>query len=462
MWVVRSVPKLTVMDQFSQLRRFGFFESNVPRYTSYPPAPQFANDVTPAKYAMWLSQIPAGTHVSLYVHIPFCKRLCWFCACRTQGTPGGSPVSAYVDTLIQEINTLRAALPQGVQAARVFWGGGTPTILPPADITRLARALADAFPHTSATEITVEVDPNEIDDARLDALAAMGMTRASIGVQDFDPEIQGIIGRELSYETTRKVVEGLRSRGVNSLNTDLLYGLPRQTRARIAFSAQMLMSLHPDRVALHGYSHVPSVARRQSLIPTDDLPSPEARLQLFNSAKQVLAWDGYEAIGIDHFALRTDTLSTAARTGHLRRNFQGYGDDTCEVLLGIGASAISRLPQGYAQNAASTAAYQKAARVGKFATAGGHTFVGNDALRARMIEMLMCAFEIDTASVVSEGFGTATRINALLDQIARRFEGQVMRTSKGLSIPAHAIELTRVIARDLDAYHTPTGQSAAV
>lgn len=451
------------MGQFSQQRRFGVFDANVPRYTSYPPAPQFADDVTPARYGAWLSQVPAGTHVSIYLHVPFCQRLCWFCACRTQGTRGTSAVSAYVDTLIQEIATLRAALPQGVVAQRIFWGGGTPTLLPPPDIARLAQALADAFPHSDTSEITVEVDPNEIDGARMDALAAMGMTHASIGVQDFDPEVQQIIGRALAYETTRDVVEGLRARSIASLNTDLLYGLPRQSRARIAVSAQMLMSLNPDRMALHSYAHVPWMAARQSVIPTDEMPTPEARVQLFTAAKQVLIADGYEAIGIDHFALPNDSLAIAAKTGRLRRNFQGYSDDTCPVLLGLGASAISKLPQGYARNAPSTAAYQKAIRKGAFATSGGHTFAAEDALRARMIEMILCDFRIDATQLQAEGLGPRARITALMDQTVEHFEGQVIRTPNGIAIPAYARPLTRVIARVLDEYDSQAnGHSAAV
>ena len=451
------------MNQYSQLRRFGLFDANVPRYTSYPPATQFANDVTPAHYASWLSQIPAGAPVSIYLHVPFCRRLCWFCACRTQGTSTLAPVSAYVDTLIQEIATLRDALPQGVVAQRIHWGGGTPTLLPPADIARLAAAVAEAFPTSGTSEISVEIDPNEIDNTRLDAFAAIGMNRASIGVQDFDPEIQKIIGREQSYEVTRAAVDGLRARGITSLNTDLLFGLPRQSLAGITASMEMLLSLNPDRVALFGYAHVPWMAKRQALIPTEDLPTPEARLSLFETAEKILRSDGYDSIGIDHFARPTDSLAKAAKAGHLRRNFQGYTDDTCDVLLGLGASAISRLPQGYAQNAPSTAAYQKAARAGAFATTRGHTFAAEDTLRARMIEMLMCDFAISIAQLQAEGFGPEPHIAALLDQTVRHFEGQVTRSEDGIEIARSARPLTRLIARHLDAYESEsTSHSSAI
>lgn len=465
--------KVNAMKQHSQLRRFGLFDTNVPRYTSYPPATQFAGDVSPARYADWLSQIPAGARVSIYLHVPFCRRLCWFCACRTQGTKTGAPVPSYVDTLIAEVEILRRALPQGVIAQRVHWGGGTPTLLPPADIARLARAVAVAFPQSGTSEISVEIDPNEIDDARLDALADMGMTRASIGVQDFDPEIQRIIGREQSFAITHAAVEGLRARGITSLNTDILYGLPKQSRARIATSIQMLLSLNPDRIALYGYAHVPWMAKRQSLIPTEDLPAPEARLALFETASADLTSDGYTPIGIDHFARPTDSLALAAQSKHLRRNFQGYTDDTCDVLLGLGASAISRLPQGYAQNAPGTAAYQKAVRSGALATSRGHTFARDDTVRARMIEMLMCDFRIDTNTLlvdthparshIAGALSEASAINALLDETARTFDGHAIRTDTGLAIPPHARPLTRLIARHLDAYVSqPAGHSSAI
>lgn len=444
--------KASVMDRISQLRRLGVFDAELPRYTSYPPAPQFANDVSPARYAAWLAQIPAGTPISFYIHVPFCKRLCWFCACRTQGLRAASEVSGYVDTLIQEIATLRAALPQDVQAVRVFWGGGTPTILPPEDISRLAAALAEAFGQTATTEITVEVDPNEIDEARIDALAEMGMTRASLGVQDFDPEVQKIIGRELSFERTRNTVEALRARGVSGLDADLLYGLPRQNRARIAQSAQMLMSLHPDRIALHGYAHVPAVARRQALIPTDDLATPEGRLELFDATARIIRSDGFEAIGVDQFARPEDPLAIAAKTGHLRRGFQGYRDDAGGVLLGIGASAISSLPQGYAQNAPSTAAYMSVVRAGALATTRGHTFTKDDTLRGRMIEMLLCEFQIDAMRVGTNS--QVALVNTMLDRVVHRFGDQVVRTPSGIALKPDAKVFARVIARDLDAYAT--------
>lgn len=446
------------MDEYSQLRRFGLLDANLPRFTSYPPAPRFANDVRSRDFGAWVSQLAPGTDVSIYLHIPFCQRLCWFCSARTQGAPGGAPVAAYVDALIQEINTLRAILPQGVRASRVTWGGGTPTILSPADITRLSDALFEALPLSDTPEITVEIDPNEIGDARMDALAAMGMTTASIGVQDFDPDIQKIIGREQSFEATKAAVDGLRARGLRTLSMGLLYGLPRQTRSRLTLTTQMVLSLAPDRITVQPYAHVPSIARRQSLIPTANLPPPEKQLQLFDTASQILNWDGYQPIGIDHFALPSDPLAKAAKAGRLRRSFEGYTDDTGAVLLGLGASAISRLPQGYAQNAPSTTAYLKAVQAGGLAISGGHKARGEDALRGRMIEMILCDFRIDTEQLIAEGLGPQPLIVALQEQVIRHFPGQIVPTPKGIRIPSHAKALARVISRDLDSYTKPAAE----
>ncbi len=240
------------MTEESQLARLGLFDARVPRYTSYPTAPQFTDAVGSSLFRQWVGAIAPGSRISLYLHVPFCRRLCWFCACRTQGTSSDDPVIAYVETLKSELALLRDVLPEGVTLSRLHWGGGTPTLLPAAQMRDLARAVFDVVPMGEGAEFSVEIDPNEIDAGRLDALAEAGMNRASIGVQDFDPEIQQIIGRDQSYDITRDAVEMIRARGVHSLNADILYGLPNQTRARVADSVQKLLSLSPDRVALYG------------------------------------------------------------------------------------------------------------------------------------------------------------------------------------------------------------------
>ena len=441
--------------------RLGLFDARVPRYTSYPTAPHFGGSVGPAKFASWINAVPAGSEISLYLHVPFCRRLCWFCACRTQGTTSDDPVRAYALVLKAEIALLRAQLAPGVRLSRLHWGGGTPTMLPPELMRELAEAIFAVVPMGKGAEFSVEIDPNEIDAARLDALAQAGMNRASIGVQDFDPEIQKTIGREQSYELTRDVAEMIRARGVQSLNADILYGLPHQTDARIADSVRKLLSLSPDRVALYGYAHVPWMSRRQQMIPSDTMPTPQERLGLFEVARQLFLADGYDEIGIDHFARPTDGMAIAARNGTLRRNFQGYTDDTSPVLIGLGASSISRFPQGFAQNAAATAAHTRAIREGQFSSHRGHVFSDEDRLRGRIIEAVMSDFFVSRAEILRDHAVTADRLEAMFQVAAEAFPEMVILSDAGLTIPPHAKPLTRMIARTFDAYDQSKAQHSS-
>ena len=451
------------MEQESQLTRLGLFDARVPRYTSYPTAPHFSNAVGAADFTRWIEAIPEGAAISLYMHVPFCRRLCWFCACRTQGTQSDEPVRAYAETLLAELKMLRAHLAPGVTLSRLHWGGGTPTLMPADMMRRLAAAVFEAVPMGEGAEFSVEIDPNEIDAARMDALAESGMNRASIGVQDFDPEIQSVIGRDQSYEVTKAAVDMIRTRGVASLNADILYGLPHQTPRKISDSVQKLLSLGPDRVALYGYAHVPWMARRQTMIPSDHLPTPQERLELFETARQLFTADGYDEIGIDHFALPTDGLARAQKAGQLRRNFQGYTDDLAEALVGMGASSISRFPQGYAQNAPATGAHTGAIREGRFSTARGHEFTPEDKMRARLIEALMCDFAVSTAELVRDYGADPAELARLFADCVAKFEDMVTLTPEGLAIPEKARPLTRLIAPHFDAYDlSKAGHSSAI
>jgi len=440
------------MDQQSQLRRLGLFEARAPRYTSYPPATQFSAEVGDARFREWLAAIPPESAISVYLHVPFCRRLCWFCACRTQGTQSDDPVLAYAETLLAEIEMLSRALPPGVRLSRLHWGGGTPTLLPAATMRRVSEAIFAVLPLAEGAEFSVEIDPNEIDEARVVALAASGMNRASIGVQDFNPEIQKTIGRDQSLALTRHAVEMLRAYGVGSVNADILYGLPHQDPVRIARTVEQVLTLAPERIALYGYAHVPWMAKRQVMIPTEALPDPEARLLLFDTARRLLCAEGYDEIGIDHFALPRDRLALAHRNGTLRRNFQGYTDDGAEVLVGLGASSISRFPQGYAQNAAATPAHVAAVRAGRFSTARGHAFTAEDRWRGRMIESLMSDFGIDMDEFTSGHGLTREEVESRLAPLAAEFDGFVRVNEAGLRILPEGRPLTRIIAGRFDAY----------
>lgn len=446
------------MVDFDRLKDIGLFDARAPRYTSYPSANHFGSAVGPQTTVDWLGAVPSGANVSLYLHIPYCRRLCWFCACRTQGTATNRPLVPYLALLRAELAQVGAILRPDVQISQIHLGGGTPTLLSPEMLLDLGDVLRRFRPQARNMQFSVEIDPTEVDADRIKALARIGMTRASIGVQDFDPMVQAAIGRSQSFAQTRDVVEMLRAVGVSSLNMDLLYGLPHQTSDRIVASVQRVLSLNPDRVALYGYAHVPWMAKRQVMIPTDALPGAEDRLELSETARRLFQRDGYREIGIDHFARPTDALAVAQSEGRLRRNFQGYTDDTSDALIGIGASAISQYPQGYAQNISTSSDYAGAVDGGQLATERGHTFDAEDRLRAAMIESLMCNFRLDLTDL-SARFGLS--VSALMDRTAglrQRFADHIRISGAVIRLGEHAHLIARIAAAELDTYRTPEGR----
>lgn len=442
----------TLMKGFETLKAYGLFDRNVPRYTSYPTATHFKAQVEPDRQARWLQQLQPRQSISLYVHIPFCRRVCWFCACRTQGLAGDSRLNRYLDGLHREIAWVADRLPPGVTVSRLHLGGGTPTLLSPDQLSVLVGAIQHRFEFDHRIEFSVEIDPNEIDSERLAVLSHAGMNRASVGVQDFDPRVQQAIGRSQSYEITAQVVSQLRAHDIQSLNVDMLYGLPYQTEARLVRSIELLHALAPDRVALYGYAHVPWMAKRQILIPTDALPSTEARFYLAERAHSQWTSQGYEAIGIDHFARPDDGLARAKHQGLLRRNFQGYTDDTAPTLIGLGASAISKYPQGFIQNDPDTAGYLARIETGQGAGTRGHVFRGEDGTRARAIEMLLCDFAIDFHQLEAVDADGAAQCRQIASHVASNFGKAVSLSEEALAIPPAMRPLTRLIAQWFDGY----------
>jgi oxygen-independent coproporphyrinogen-3 oxidase len=440
------------MEHITQMRRMGLFDARVPRYTSYPPATGFTPAVGLDFQRAALRALPAATPVSVYVHIPFCERLCWFCACATQGTSTLKPVAHYLDVIRQELALLARDLPAGLQMGQLHWGGGTPTILSPAMITALATAIKAVIPPAPDFSFSVEIDPTLVDAAKIAALAAAGMTRASIGIQDFAPDVQQAIGRIQSFATTRDCVALLRAAGIRSINADLVYGLPYQTQAKFAQTLDQLHQLDPDRIALFGYAHVPNFSKRQKMIPVAALPDEESRYHLARQAAARFAKAGYHPIGIDHFGKADDSLTIAARTGRLRRNFQGYTDDSCPSLIGIGASAISQFAQGYVQNPAATAAYLGRIEAGDLAGHRGYALTDQDRLRAAAIAMLMCDFAIDLGALAA--LPGADDLAPLHNAVLARFAGLVVLDKGFLRITKAGRPLTRIIAHVYDAFTT--------
>lgn len=446
------------MTLVSKMRDIGLFDTRAPRYTSYPPANHFNDTVGPVTTQRWIREVPVGSRVSLYLHIPYCRRLCWFCACRTQGTATDRPLRPYLALLKAELALLGKILPRDVELSAIHLGGGTPTLLPPELLFDLGADLAEFRPWAKDIQVSVEIDPTEVDAARINALKQIGMTRASIGVQDFDPLVQEAIGRSQSFEQTRDVVTALRGAGIDSLNMDILFGLPHQTRTRLADSVQRVLSLAPDRVALYGYAHVPWMAKRQVMIPSDALPDAELRLELFDTARRLFIWDGYGEIGIDHFARAGDGLFEAERNGTLRRNFQGYTDDQTDTLIGLGASAISRFPQGYAQNISTSSRYASAIEEGHLATERGYQMSQDDTLRAAMIEELMCRFEISFDRLTRRTGATKAQVWGMTAELRDRFADHLEVTDRALKLTDGSRLIARMAAQTLDTFTMPEGR----
>jgi oxygen-independent coproporphyrinogen-3 oxidase len=430
------------MTQLSDLRRFGLLDAKVPRFTSFPPATWFAEDVTGQTVRGWQHAMPEGADLSLYVHIPFCKRLCWFCACRTQGTKTSKPLEGYVSQVLAEARQHRDNLPRNLKLRRLHFGGGTPTILPPALIERLLGGLESLFGFSEIAELSVEIDPTDVDEERIQMLTKFGMNRASLGIQDFDPKVQEAIGRQQSYQRTREVVAQLRSAGVGDINFDLLYGLPFQTSRSLRKTLAHSLEMQPGRIALFGYAHVPWMSKRQALIPTDALPSASDRFLLFDEAREILSNKGYLQIGIDHFARPSDGLAKAYVDKRLKRSFQGYTDDTAPYLIGLGASAISTYPQGFAQNAAVTSQYTKQIEEGHSPIWRGYALSSEDAEMATLVEELMCYFEIRNCE---HSPAIAVKMAHIKEKYAELFESGETR----LKLKPWARPLVRIVAAEL-------------
>ena len=377
-----------------------------PRYTSYPPANHFNSSVSSYQMEQWLSAIPAGSDLSIYIHIPFCRNICWFCACRTQGINRLQPLISYVDTLKAELDLIASRIDSSSRVTFLHLGGGTPTILPASVMASLLDHLRTRFSLADDLAFAVEIDPTEFDQPRLNSLIEAGLSRVSIGVQDFNPDIQKAIGRLQSSELTARTIDMIRSAGIDSINLDLIYGLPHQSKESFAATLEQITALDPDRLAMFGYAHVPWMARRQMLIDEHSLPSPKKRRELLELGRQHFNANGMMPVGIDHFARPDDKLVIAAKNRRLRRNFQGYTDDQSDILIGVGASAISRLPQGYAQNASGTTTYKDMIAGDKLGTCRGHRIDSNDALHGFVIEQLLCHFGIHTGEL-GQRFGPA-------------------------------------------------------
>jgi len=362
------------------------YSTPVPRYTSYPTAPHFTTDVGPNEYAEWLAALQPASRLSLYLHIPFCVSLCWYCGCCTKEVRRYDPVGQYLPSLFAEIEDVSQRLPATHSVAHIHWGGGTPNILSGSDIARLAEVQAKHFHIGNGVEFAVEIDPRGLDDERVTAFARAGVTRVSLGVQDFDTKVQAAINRHQSFTQTKFAADAFRESGISAINVDVVYGLPHQTRDGVQRTMEQVLALRPARVAAFGYAHLPSRLKHQRMIDDDALPDSIERFAQASRIARTLGAAGYVRVGLDHYALPDDPLAGDS----LARNFQGYTTDTADALIGLGASAIGRLPQGYVQNHAATGEYVRRVGDGRLATSRGFVLSETDRMRGFVIERLMC------------------------------------------------------------------------
>ena len=412
----------------------------VPRYTSYPTAADFG-PLEPGTIERAVAG--ASGDISLYLHIPFCEKICFYCGCNTAVSGKRARVEAYLAALHQEIATVGSLLPQGARVRRIAFGGGSPNAIATGDFLAIVDALHAHLP-LAAPEWSIELDPRSLTAEWSGVLASTGITRASMGVQTFAAHCQKAIGREQSLTMICRSTDWLRKGGVTSLNFDLMYGLPHQSEAELEDSLEMTRKLGADRIAVFGYAHVPHLVPRQTMIREGDLPGAAARFAMASEAHRILTAGGYRAIGFDHFALPHDPMARAAKTGGLRRNFQGFTDDPSEVLIGLGASAINGFPGLLAQNEKHTATYRQLSEAGRLSASHGIVRSAEDQRRGAVIEALLCR-------------GEARLPGDLLAEVADRLarftdRGLATLHDKRLAIAPEGLPYARAIAALFDAY----------
>ncbi|MEM6971416.1 MAG: oxygen-independent coproporphyrinogen III oxidase [Pseudomonadota bacterium] len=425
----------------------------VPRYTSYPTAPHFTEAVGAPDYAGWLARLDPRKAISFYLHVPFCRELCWYCGCNMKLAKRDAPIAQYAGTLMREASLVAGHLPGRMTISHLHWGGGTPTALVPDDLECAMEVIWAHFDRAENAEIAIESDPRTLKPEMIAQIGRLGFTRASFGVQEFDPRVQQAINRIQPPEMVRASVDGLRAAGVRAINFDLIYGLPHQTVEMVVETVRVSAGMRPDRLALFGYAHVPWMAKKQRLIDETALPGTEERMAQARAAAEALIAEGYVAIGLDHFALPDDPLAIAAAEGTLRRNFQGYTTDRAEALIGVGTTSIGRTPHGYVQNIGETGAWARAVEAGQLPVGRGVAFSGEDTLRGRVIEALMCQGHVDLdregrAAGIEAGWWNSARDD--LDSFAN--DGLLTRDGASVALTEAGRPLVRVVASALDAY----------
>jgi len=423
-----------------------------PRYTSYPTALEFAESYGEPQFLEAVARYPERP-LSLYVHIPFCHKLCYFCGCNKIVTRQQHKADQYLDALEQEI-LHRAPLFAGRQVSQLHWGGGTPTYLNKAQISRLMQILRSQFNFNADAEISIEVDPREIELDVLDHLRHEGFNRLSMGVQDFNKEVQRLVNRDQDEEFIFALIKRARDIGFTSTNIDLIYGLPKQTPESFAFTLKRVAELSPDRLSVFNYAHLPTLFAAQRKIKDADLPTAQQKLDILQATISSLIDSGYQFIGMDHFARPDDELAVAQREGVLHRNFQGYTTQGDTDLLGFGVSAISMIGDSYAQNQKELKRYYQQVDETGNALWRGIALTRDDCIRRDVIKALICNFRLDYAAVerawdvdFQDYFAEDLKLLAPLAK-----DGLVDVDEKGIQVTPKGRLLIRNICMCFDAY----------
>ena len=429
------------------LRRF---DLSGPRYTSYPTADRFVEAFGPAQYRQALAQrAGAGaatggrfggrSPLSVYVHIPFCESVCYYCACNKVITRHHERATEYLDAIEREVELQVASLGRGQAITQLHLGGGTPTFLTDGELERLMGALRTAFNIVPGAEISIEVDPRTVTVERLSHLAAVGFNRLSFGVQDFDAAVQQAVHRVQPYEQVAQLMQAARALGFESINADLIHGLPKQTPESLAQTVKQMAELRPDRIALYAYAHLPQRFKPQRRIDAAQLPTAADRVHMLSQAISGFLSQGYVYIGMDHFALPDDALAVAKRQGRLHRNFQGYSTQPDCDLIGLGVSSISKVGAAYSQNAKTLPEYYDMLGRAELPVVRGFSLSREDLLRRTVIMGLMCQGRVDFESIE-----LAYLIN-FREHFAPELERLAELAGQGLvKVEADSVELTPI------------------
>ncbi len=422
--------------------------SAAPRYTSYPPATAFQAGFSQEIYKNWLTGLPESP-VSLYYHIPFCRRLCYYCGCHTTICNDEARLSPYVQALKAEMDIVCADLGQGKAVSHIHFGGGSPTILNPVLFSDLVSHARARFAVAADADIAIEADPRQFSEALMATYARQGVTRISLGAQDFDQRVLEVVNRPQPFSLSWNAVALCREYGIESVNLDLMYGLPGQTLESITRTMEMALTLKPDRIAFFGYAHVPWMKKHMKLMGDMVLPDASLRYDLYEAGRQILLDNGYLAVGIDHFVRPTEAMAHAMGNRFLRRNFQGYTTDEADTLIGFGASAIGTFPQGFAQNIADLRLYQDAVYSGTFPIHRGYMRQPEDHIYADIISEIMCYLAVDLASITEKHHLDSMAFDQALTRMTPLFESGLV-TRHGTFLRVQHPHVARVAAACFD------------